>query len=103
MVAAEVPILFSLVTETFIQELTIRAWMSTEDGRRKILQLNDISFAAKTSSMYDFLTHIVPANGYGGDKEQSLPHTILEKYPFQERLGQESIFESRIQDNECSK
>lgn len=65
MVAAEVPILFSLVTEIFIQELTIRAWMTTEDGRRKILQSNDISFAIKTSSMYDFLIYLIPYNGYG--------------------------------------
>lgn len=64
MVAAEVPVLFSLVTEIFIQELTMRAWMSTEDGRRKILQLNDINFAVKTSSMYDFLTYIVSYQNY---------------------------------------
>ncbi|ELA42252.1 uncharacterized protein VICG_00651 [Vittaforma corneae ATCC 50505] len=111
MVAAEVPILFSLITEVFIQELTVRAWMSTEDGRRKILQSNDINFAVKTSSMYDFLTYIVPSNGYvsssyGGDKEQYVPHAFLEKYPFQETLAHENtalqqnqIFEDGIHEN----
>ncbi|KAM0681339.1 CCAAT- binding transcription factor component [Glugoides intestinalis] len=68
MVAAEVPILFSLVTEIFMQELTIRAWMTTEDGRRKILQSNDISFAIKTSSMYDFLIYLIPYNDYGSNE-----------------------------------
>lgn len=87
MVAAEVPILFSLVTEVFIQELTIRAWMSTEDGKRKILQTNDIGFAVKTSSMYDFLTYTVPGHEFRKDFST---HTFLDKYGFKDS-GQEPI------------
>lgn len=87
MVASEVPVLFSLVAEVFIEELTLRAWMSTEDGKRKILQAGDISFAAKTSPMYDFLVHIVPSNEFSPKERGSAPSThFLEQYPFQESM-----------------
>ncbi|EEQ81990.1 hypothetical protein NCER_101385 [Vairimorpha ceranae BRL01] len=60
MVASEVPIIFSLVAEKFVEELTLRAWINTEENKRRILQLNDISVAVKTSEMYDFLVYVVP-------------------------------------------
>lgn len=84
-VAAEVPILFSCVTEMFIEELTLRAWMSTEDGKRKILQASDIGFAAKTSPMYDFLFHIIPSNNYELKGQGDTKQHYMEQYPFQER------------------
>lgn len=90
MVAAEVPVLFSLVTDVFIQELTIRAWMSTEDGRRKILQTNDISFAVKTSSMYDFLTYTVPGHEFRKDFST---HTFLDKYGYEEESQEPVILQ----------
>ncbi|KAM0676889.1 hypothetical protein BDAP_002480 [Binucleata daphniae] len=62
MVACEVPILFTKVTEKFIEELTLRAWLSTEDGKRRILQRSDINTAIKTSDMFDFLIYVVPKN-----------------------------------------
>ncbi|KAI4291614.1 nuclear transcription factor Y, gamma [Pancytospora philotis] len=62
MVASEVPILFSLVAEAFIEELTLRAWLNTDDSKRRILQKTDISAAVKTSQMYDFLTDIISSN-----------------------------------------
>ncbi|KAM0676951.1 hypothetical protein BDAP_002544 [Binucleata daphniae] len=60
MVANDVPILFSKVTEKFVEELTLRAWYNTEHNRRRILQRNDISAAAKTSDVFDFLIYVVP-------------------------------------------
>lgn len=60
MVASEVPILFSVVAEVFIEELTFRAWINTEESRRRILQKSDIAAAVKTSQMYDFLICIIP-------------------------------------------
>lgn len=60
MVASEVPILFSKVTEKFVEELTLRAWLNTEENKRRILQKNDLGFAARTSDMFDFLIYIVP-------------------------------------------
>lgn len=60
MVASEVPILFSKVTENFIEELTLRAWIHTDENKRRIIQRSDISAAIKTSDVYDFLIYIVP-------------------------------------------
>lgn len=60
MVASEVPVLFSLVTEKFVEELTLRAWLNTEENKRRILQKNDIGFALRTSEVFDFLIYIVP-------------------------------------------
>lgn len=62
MVASEVPILFSKVAEMFIEELTLRAWINTEENKRRILQKNDLSAAARTSDIYDFLIFIIPRN-----------------------------------------
>lgn len=60
MVASEVPILFSKITEKFVEELTLRAWLNTEENKRRILQKNDLSFASRTSDMFDFLIYIMP-------------------------------------------
>ncbi|WUR03462.1 CCAAT-binding factor complex subunit HapE [Vairimorpha necatrix] len=60
MVAQEVPIIFSLVAEKFVEELTLRAWINTEESKRRILQIGDISVAVKTSEMFDFLVYVVP-------------------------------------------
>ncbi|KAI5168702.1 nuclear transcription factor Y, gamma [Pancytospora epiphaga] len=64
MVASEVPIMFSLLAEVFVEELTTRAWMNTNEGKRRILQSPDITAAVKTSQMYDFLIYIVPLSEY---------------------------------------
>jgi histone H3/H4 len=58
MVASEVPILFSLVTELFVEELTLRSWFNTEEDGRRILQRADICSAIKTTQMYDFLVDV---------------------------------------------
>lgn len=65
MVASEVPVLFSLVAEVFVEELTLRAWINTDESKRRILQRADISAAVKTSPMYDFLVYIVPSYDFG--------------------------------------
>lgn len=92
MVASEVPILFSLVTEVFIEELTLRSWMGTEDSKRKILQASDIAFAAKTTPMYDFLIHIIP-NGSFSVKEKDVSSKIqfLDQYPLQDHIKEPKI------------
>lgn len=71
MVASEVPVLFSLVAEVFVEELTMRAWMNTEESRRRILQKSDISTAIKTSIMYDFLIYVVPPPNYSLSAHES--------------------------------
>jgi len=60
MISAEAPVLFTKACELFILELTLRAWMHTEENKRKTLQKNDIAAALAQSDMYDFLIDIVP-------------------------------------------
>ncbi|KAI5192530.1 nuclear transcription factor Y, gamma [Nematocida sp. AWRm77] len=59
-VASEVPLLFSRITEIFIEELTLRAWQYTEEGKRRILQRSDICSAIKSSDVFDFLIYLMP-------------------------------------------
>lgn len=65
MVASEVPILFSKVTENFIEELTLRSWINTDESKRRILQRSDIIAAIRTSDVYDFLIYVVPKSALG--------------------------------------
>ncbi|KAI5693531.1 hypothetical protein M8J75_000875 [Diaphorina citri] len=60
MISAEAPMLFSKAAELFIHELTIRAWIHTEDNKRRTLQRNDIAMAITKYDMFDFLIDIVP-------------------------------------------
>lgn len=45
MISAEAPVLLAKAAEIFIEELTLRAWMHTEESKRKTLQKSDISQA----------------------------------------------------------
>ncbi|KAK9725449.1 hypothetical protein RND81_05G144300 [Saponaria officinalis] len=60
MISAETPVLLSRACDMFIQDLTHRAWVSTERSRRRTLQKSDVSFAVSTSDLFDFLVDIVP-------------------------------------------
>lgn len=39
MISAEAPVLFAKAAEMFITELTMRAWIHTEDNKRRTLQV----------------------------------------------------------------
>ena len=39
MISSEVPLLFSKAATMFIEELTLKAWLHTEDAKRKTLQV----------------------------------------------------------------
>jgi len=39
MISAEVPVLFAKAAEIFIHELTLRAWLHTEESKRRTLQV----------------------------------------------------------------
>jgi len=39
MISAEAPVLFAKAAEIFIHELTLRAWIHTEDNKRRTLQV----------------------------------------------------------------
>merc|ERR1719348_275611 len=60
MISAEAPVLFGKACEMFIHELTMRAWIHTEDNKRRTLQRNDIAMAITKFDQFDFLIDIVP-------------------------------------------
>lgn len=60
MISAEAPLLFAKAAEIFIQELTLRAWLHTEDNKRRTLQRSDIAMAIAKYDQFDFLIDIVP-------------------------------------------
>ncbi|KAI1295364.1 Nuclear transcription factor Y subunit gamma [Halotydeus destructor] len=60
MISAEAPVLFAKAAELFITELSLRAWIHTEDNKRRTLQRNDIAMAITKYDQFDFLIDIVP-------------------------------------------
>ncbi|XP_058826470.1 nuclear transcription factor Y subunit gamma-like [Topomyia yanbarensis] len=60
MISAEAPLLFAKAAEIFIQELTLRAWLHTEENKRRTLQRSDIAMAIAKYDQFDFLIDIVP-------------------------------------------
>ncbi|KAJ3160144.1 hypothetical protein HDU86_000980 [Geranomyces michiganensis] len=60
MISAEAPMIFSKACEIFILELTMRAWIHTEEHKRRTLQRSDVATAISKSDQYDFLIDIVP-------------------------------------------
>ncbi|KAI8902751.1 histone-fold-containing protein [Globomyces pollinis-pini] len=60
MISAESPSLFAKACEIFIEELTLRTWIVTEQSKRRTLQKCDIAKAIQKSDTYDFLIDIVP-------------------------------------------
>ncbi|KZV28842.1 nuclear transcription factor Y subunit C-2 [Dorcoceras hygrometricum] len=64
MISAEAPVIFAKACEMFILELTMRAWIHTEDNKRRTLQKNDIAAAISRTDVFDFL--LDQAALYGG-------------------------------------
>ncbi|KAH9412312.1 hypothetical protein HK407_01g02070 [Ordospora pajunii] len=102
MVASEVPVLFSMVTEKFVEELTLRAWINTEENNRRILQKSDLTAAVKTSEVFDFLIYVVPRNDFahvfssiGSEKMQSREGIDIDSEP-QDAYMQQQMFNERI-------
>jgi nuclear transcription factor Y gamma len=60
MISAEAPALFAKACEMFIIEITYRAWLHTEENKRRTLQRNDISMCIQRTDIFDFLIDIVP-------------------------------------------
>ncbi|KAJ8681261.1 hypothetical protein QAD02_017048 [Eretmocerus hayati] len=71
MISAEAPMLFSKAAEIFIHELTLRAWVHTEDNKRRTLQRNDLAMAITKYDQFDFLIDIVPRDELKQSKAQS--------------------------------
>jgi len=64
MISAEAPVLFAKACELFIVELTHRAWIHTEEGKRRTLQKNDIAQCIANTDIFDFLIDIIPREEY---------------------------------------
>ncbi|XP_071561136.1 nuclear transcription factor Y subunit gamma isoform X2 [Temnothorax nylanderi] len=71
MISAEAPMLFAKAAEIFIHELTLRAWVHTEDNKRRTLQRNDIAMAVTKYDQFDFLIDIVPRDEIKQSKAQN--------------------------------
>lgn len=86
-VASEVPVMFSKISEIFIEELTLRAWMHTEESKRRILQRGDICAAAKASDVFDFLIYLIPRNGALSliENNHPMPAALSEQHHFPEK------------------
>ncbi|KZV51262.1 Nuclear transcription factor Y subunit C-2 isoform 1 [Dorcoceras hygrometricum] len=69
MISAEAPVIFAKACEMFILELTMRAWIHTEENKRRTLQKNDIAAAISRTDVFDFLVDIIPRDEL---KEESL-------------------------------
>ncbi|XP_054712324.1 nuclear transcription factor Y subunit gamma-like [Uloborus diversus] len=70
MISAEAPVLFAKAAEIFITELSLRAWVHTEDNKRRTLQRNDIAMAITKYDQFDFLIDIVPREELKPSKRQ---------------------------------
>uniref|UniRef100_A0A4W3K4K9 Nuclear transcription factor Y subunit gamma n=1 Tax=Callorhinchus milii TaxID=7868 RepID=A0A4W3K4K9_CALMI len=70
MISAEAPVLFAKAAQIFITELSLRAWIHTEDNKRRTLQRNDIAMAITKFDQFDFLIDIVPRDELKPPKRQ---------------------------------
>ncbi|KAG6966363.1 hypothetical protein JG687_00004878 [Phytophthora cactorum] len=72
MISAEAPVLFAKACEMFILELSLRAWIHTEENKRRTLQRNDIAMAITKTDVFDFLIDIVPRDDIKPAKKQMI-------------------------------
>ena len=64
MISSETPALFAKGCELFILEITHRAWIHTEEKRRRTLQKEDFKSCIATTEIFDFLLDLVGPNSY---------------------------------------
>ena len=83
MISAEAPIIFAKAAELFIQEVTIRAWIHTEENKRRTLQKNDITLAISKYDEFDFLIDIVPRE----EKKPATKKVSLQQHSTPIQLG----------------
>ena len=76
MISAEVPVLLSKAVSIFIKELALRAWIQTEEAKRRTIQRSDIAIAVTKYDMFDFLIDIVPR-----DEIQKTAKKVQKGYP----------------------
>jgi len=91
MISAEAPVLFAKAAEIFIHELTLRAWIHTEDNKRRTLQRNDIAMAITKYDQFDFLIDIVPRDELKPAKKEETKTSIgTEQVQYYLQLAQQN-------------
>ena len=60
MISAEAPVLFAKAAEIFVSELSLRAWIHTEDNKRRTLQVGLNTFQIVLIGL--FIDHIMQEN-----------------------------------------
>ncbi|KAI9921159.1 hypothetical protein PsorP6_002463 [Peronosclerospora sorghi] len=85
MISAEAPVLFAKACEMFILELSLRAWIHTEENKRRTLQRNDIAMAITKTDVFDFLIDIVPRDDIKPAKKGTIDPQII----YQQQLQQQ--------------
>merc|ERR1719270_1257402 len=99
MISAEAPVLFGKACEMFIHELTMRAWVHTEDNKRRTLQRNDIAMAITKYDQFDFLIDIVPRDDIKptARKEDSSVRMAPDQVSYYFQLAQQHQIQSQQQ------
>lgn len=85
MISAEAPVIFAKACELFIVELTHRAWIHTEEGKRRTLQKNDVAQCIANTDIFDFLIDIIPREEYAKTammKKSSMLGTFSNQMPY---------------------
>lgn len=59
-ISADAAVLFSKACEFFIQELTLRSWLHTEEEMRRTIRRSDVGYAIRHDEVLDFLVNVVP-------------------------------------------
>jgi len=72
MISAEAPVVLAKAAEILIEEITLRAWIHTQEGKRKTVQKSDIANAVGKNEMFDFLIDIVPRETRPSDVSASV-------------------------------
>lgn len=60
MLCTDTPLVVAKACELFIKELTTRAWMHTQDNKRRTIQRDDVANAIRDDNLLVFLQNIVP-------------------------------------------
>lgn len=89
MISAEAPLLFAKAAEIFIHELTLRAWIHTENNKRRTLQRNDIAMAISKFDQFDFLIDIVPREEIKPVRKETPTKTNCDQVQYYLQLAQQ--------------
>lgn len=93
MIGAEAPLLFAKAAEMFILELTLRAWIHTEESKRRTLQRQDIAAAIMRTDTFDFLIDIVPREEVRAGKKMVDPANAVMSPEYQQYILQNYVLQ----------